>query len=551
MSSTRRRTTTSPRRCTVVLAVLAILAACTDDAPGPGDPGAPALPSERTMLRVGVEAWPDCLNPVTCDSPQLRRQVLRHVLPVAFEVDAAGEYRPSPLLAAEPDAEVDAGGGMTITYELNPEAHWADGRPITSSDLRATWQAVVSTPGADTRGYELITEVDDEEPLVAEVNLSRAYGDWKELFGGSQGWVLKGDELGPSTDLTGRFEDELPFSAAPYRLASWDEDSAVLAAVDDYWDPSRAPEVDQVRFVDVDVDELVEPGAFDVLVPEDRRPGPAPENFVSRTLPTTTVLGVWFDRRTPLLQPLAHRQALAALVDRVELMAEATDREDGATGEEGSAIPCLGWLPGVGPWCEAAASELVVADPDVASYVLALEGWSPNEAGDLMRGPEAFTVPVSFDPAVPGAEAVADALVASFESVGIGADPQPVANRTWLEARGPESSTGVGVFETDLGVSPQVRGLYGCPAGPASNVLAWCAGSIVNPTLELAATVGAEDHLELVGRIGAVAAADAAWVPILRQRATSYVRDDRVQVPESPPAGGGPLAGLHAFAVDG
>lgn len=531
------------RRALLVAVVLALLAAaCSDDGDtAADDQPSTTLPSAQTMLRVGLEQWPECLNPITCDSPVLRDQILQHVLPVAFEIDAAGEYQPSPLLSVPPEIDV-RGDGMTITYRIALEAHWDDGQPITSSDVRATWQAIMRTEGADTTGYELITGIDDADPQVAVVELSEPYGDWRTLFGGGEGWILKADAFGADTDLAGQFLDELPFSAAPYRLAAWDDDTAVLAGSDQYWDPTRVPEVDQVRLTLVEVAELAQPGAFDLLVPDGASTGP--DGFATRRLPGTEVLGVWFDQRNPLLASLAHRQALTAMIDRELLIEE-------VSGRDAAPIDCLGWVPDVGPWCEAAEADLAETDADLASYVLAVEGWAPDGAGDLVRDGEPFAVPVRYDPDLPGAEAVAEELVEVFEAAGITPALQTTSTATWMEDRAAGRDTGVGVFAMDLGVSPQVTELYACPGGPPSSVLAWCPAAVVEPTATLASAAEPDEQLELVEEIGAVAAEASAWIPLFRLSSTYHVQPDRVQVPDARPAIGGPLARLDAFSVGG
>lgn len=538
------------RRAMLVLILALVAGACTGDDDAADEPGPTTIPPARTVLRVGAEDWPDCLNPLTCDSPALREQVLQHVLPVALEVDAAGEYRPSPLLAAEPGVRVGP-DGMTITYRLDPDARWEDGRPITSSDLRATWRAVMTTPGADQRGYDLITDVDDEDPSVAVVRLSAPYGEWQQLFGGGRGWVLQADAFGPSTDLTGMFQDELPFSAAPYQLAAWDEDAAVLARSEAYWDESRRPGIDQVRLTNVTVSDLRDPAAFHVLVPAGPDSGPTPDGFAARSLPTAGVVGVWFDRRTPLLDVLPHRQALAMLVDR-EAIVDGLASRVAWRGPEGElpSIDCLGWLPEVGPWCDAASAELPEPDRDLGTLVLALEGWLANESGDVVRDGVPFALPISHDPGVPGAAAVASEVTEAFESIGITTVGHEVSTATWLSERVADPQTGVGVFAFDLGLSPQVSDLYGCPNGPPSSVLAWCPDEVVTAARDLDAAVDRRTQLELVPRIGTAAADDVAWIPIFRQAMTSFFDPDVVRFPDAVPAVGGPLAALHGFTVE-
>lgn len=533
------------RLLTVVVACVVFVAACTgsDDQDVADRETSTTIPRPQTLLRVGAEAWPDCLNPITCDSEALREQVLQHVLPSALELGGDGEYQPSPLLSAAP--ELDAlGPGMTVTYRISPDARWSDGAPITSSDFRGTWRAVLDTPGADVLGYDRITEVDDTDPLVAIARFSSPYPDWKQLFGAGRGWVLQADAFGGNTDLSGRFAAELPFSAGPYRLAAWDDDAAVLAADEDHWAEARRPAIDQVRLVRLDaVDELVQPEAFDLLIPADPAPGPAPDGFASRILPTTRVLGVWFDRRTPLLRPLVNRQILAALVDRAALAEE-------VTGDEREPIGCVGWVPDVGPWCEVAAVDPSIADPDVASFVLQTEGWSRDAgSGTRVRDGEAFVVSVTHDPQVPGATAVADALATAFQGVGIGVISSEFATSDWQASRGADVTSGVGVFAVDLGVSPRVDDLYACLAGAESSALFWCPPGVVEAARELGATADPSVLERLVADIGRAAGIDVAWLPIVQQTATSFARNGRVIVPTSTSILGGALGSLYDFEV--
>ena len=222
------------RRILAGCAALALLApGCglvggDDDATAPAQP---TLPAATALLRVATFDWPTCLNPLTCTDPAARWLVWEHVLPKLVEVDVDGAYVASPVLAGMPEVRIDeATGQQTITYVLDPDARWHDGRPITSSDITGTWMARQATPGALDGGYELITAVDDRDPLVARVTLSRRFADWPELFGGHDGFLLEADAFDGVLDLTGRFEDELDFGAGPFAVASVEDRAIVLEA---------------------------------------------------------------------------------------------------------------------------------------------------------------------------------------------------------------------------------------------------------------------------------------------------------------------------------
>ena len=531
-----------PRRVAVLCLSGLLAASCTgsDDASEAVPTTSSTIPTAQTLLRVGVEEWPECLNPLTCDSPALRRQVLDHILPVAFEVDADGELVPSPLLDGEPEV-ARVGGGMAVTYRLAEGARWNDGRPVTSSDLRGTWEAVMATPAAAKDGYERIVSVDDRDPLTAVVTLDAPYAEWRELFGAGRGWVMQADHLGTDLDLTGRFETELPFSSGPYRLAAWDENGTVLAAAGDHWNADRRPEVDQVRLSRIDIGALEDPRAFDLLVPSGGT-GDPPEGFERRRLPTASVLGIWFDQRDPLLAPVEHRQAIAGGLDPADLLGEAVPEPPDEL------IDCLGWLPGTAE-CEVGGVDLPDHAPDLSRFGLASAGWVPGAFGVLARDEVLFGVPLTYDPAVPGAEAVAEVVEASLASVGVVAEPLPMAASTWRGDRPASQPTGIGVFPVELGDLPRVEQLYGCVDGAESSTVFWCPAAVVASARALRSTLSREQRLELVRRIGSAAGQAVVWLPIAQMVEVSFIRSGRVTTPDQVPAGGGPLYGLRRFEV--
>lgn len=527
---------------TGLLVGLALLAgACTDDG-GAGDRTTTStIPPARTLLRVAVDAWPDCLNPLTCDADgALGEQILHHVLPVAMEVDGSGEYVPSPLLAGTP--EVDDGAVFTVTYRLSSAARWSDGRPITSSDFRATWLAVMATPAADQHGYREIIAVDDTDPTIAVVELRRPLADWPELFGGTSSWVLDGDALGEQLDLTGRFRDDLPFSAGPFRLAAWDRDIAVLAADETYWDEARHPEIDQVRIERRESEDDL--GSFDLVVLDASVRVDAPDGFDVAVVPTTEIIGVWFDRRTPVLGPKVHRDALAVAFDRTEAATTAAG-DDGAP-----LVTCLGWIPAIGPWCDESDLPEGMFDPDLARFALAAEGWVAGDDGILARGDERFALTVTHDPALAGAEEVAADLAERFADLGIEVSVGEIDATSWRGPRPADRSAGVGVFAFDVGISPQVLDLYGCPEGPPSSVIGWCPETVVALAVQLVDTPQREAMLGLVEQLGDAATGDLAWIPLVQRHREMLVRSGRVTIPQGRPVVAGPLARLYDLEVE-
>lgn len=524
----------------MALVVALVAAGCSDDGPDAVAATSTTIPRPNTVMRIGVEDWPACVNPLTCADDALHDLVLQHVLPVAFELDAADDYQPSAMLASAPTiVDGDGDGGVEIRYEIAPEARWADGRPITSSDFLGTWRAIMATPGADRLRYDRIVDVDDRDPAVAVVTLDAPMVDWQELFGGSTGYVLQADAFGASTDLSEQFLDELPFAAGPYLLSSWSEAGAVLSATEP-WEGTNAAGIDQVRIDRVEIDGLDDAVTFDMLVPAAGSPVEAPAGFEVRTTDSTTVLGIWFDQREPALVPVEHRRAIELLLDR-DALAEAAGL--------GEVVDCAGWVPDVGPWCEAASVDPTAPDPAVATAQLSALGWTMGIFGVLFRDDVVFSVPVSTDPTFPGAADVAALVEAALSEVGIETVVVEETTAEWRGPRAPEASTGLGVFAFDLGTSPRVDDLYGCLDGFDSSVLASCPTDIVEAARGLATQSG-DDALATVESLGTAAGLDVWWLPLGVVPERSFVRRGRVTVAAASNAAGGPLAGLERFEAD-
>ncbi|MGH9184279.1 MAG: hypothetical protein ACRD0U_00435, partial [Acidimicrobiales bacterium] len=180
------------------VAALSLLAAACggddDDEGSEPDPGQ-SDEAEHTggELVLGAEQWPECLNPVTqCSNASwLTWTVLDYVLPKLMELDVEGQFVPSPVLDGEP-VLTGAGTGenesepFTTTYTISDDAVWNDGSPITSTDVRVTWEMRMGTTGVvTTTGYDQIESIDDSAPKTAVVVWKRPYADWQDVFGGA------------------------------------------------------------------------------------------------------------------------------------------------------------------------------------------------------------------------------------------------------------------------------------------------------------------------------------------------------------------------------
>jgi peptide/nickel transport system substrate-binding protein len=74
--------------------------------------------------------------------------------------------------------------GLTITWHLKPCLFWSDGQPLTSADVKFTWQVLVDKGNAvyTRAGYDQISSIDTPDATTAVLHFSALFPPWQTLF---------------------------------------------------------------------------------------------------------------------------------------------------------------------------------------------------------------------------------------------------------------------------------------------------------------------------------------------------------------------------------
>ncbi|HLS78629.1 MAG TPA: ABC transporter family substrate-binding protein [Nocardia sp.] len=136
-------------------------------------------------LRLALSAFPATFNTLHVDSDADVSTVLSATLPGTVTANAAGEVTVDHDFFT--DVELTSTDPQTITYTINPEAVWSDGRPITWEDIAAQANALSGRDPAyrvaATQGYSSIASVergvDDRQAIVT---MSEHYAEWQGMF---------------------------------------------------------------------------------------------------------------------------------------------------------------------------------------------------------------------------------------------------------------------------------------------------------------------------------------------------------------------------------
>ncbi len=255
-----RRTPRSAKLLACILSLSLFAAACGNDKKKDNSKGKSSKTTEAPTtskvpvpkggtLVIGAEQEPDCADWMgTCGGSSWGYWTMAvHTMPRTFDVvkdNGKYAYKPNIMLKGEPKLETSP--KEKVTYEISDKAVWNDGQPITSTDLKYTWDQVAKGKDIyDRTGYEKIESVDDSNPKVAVVTFKSPYADWKSLFGGGYG-------IFPSHILQGKDRDALmkngyTFSGGPWVIQKWDKTNQITMIPNaKYW--GAKPKLDKVIF---------------------------------------------------------------------------------------------------------------------------------------------------------------------------------------------------------------------------------------------------------------------------------------------------------------
>ena len=510
----------------------ATTAGSADTAPEPAEP-AEGRPGGEIVL--AVEQWPECLNPITsCNNATwLSWSVLVHLLPRLMEFDVDHNIGASPVLVEAPT--VDNGGAvlnddgtLTITYRLNPEARWSDGTPMTSTDVWFTWRAIIDTEGSlNPTGYDLITDVDYDDPHTAILTLSEPYAPWRELFGGLDG-ILPAHAFDGETDISGHWNDSIPISGGPWLQESWSQQQHILVPNENYWVPERMPLVDRVVMVpreDTDTEIVaLQTGevmaAFPQPFPGAKQRLAPPLTFVSGA--GTFIEGLWINQIAPdryfeITKNL--RQALAYALDREEI----ADVALGPIIDDPVVLQCAGWNPAFGDWC---ADDFAHYRQDMAAVerLLTEDDWTRPDPEGLWVNDEGVELVLQWN-TVAGNKRREDvqALVTEMtRPFGIGWEIINYDPGELFQNRLPAMNFGpVALFANSTTPDPTVTAHYDIDGIPSEangfsgqNFTAYASRQASDLAFAIDAEVDEAARLELVRELGTLLGSDVPWIPL-------------------------------------
>jgi peptide/nickel transport system substrate-binding protein len=183
--------------------------------------------TQAGLLRVAVQSDLKNLNPLL-NSNTTDVFVDRLMFEPLLTADAKGN--PLPMLAASVPTPANGGistNGLMITYHLRRGVKWTDGVPVTSSDVKWSWRAIMNPDNnvVSRHGYDDISSIATPDPYTVVVHLKRRFAPFVDTF------FAESDQpymLAPAHVLA-RYPNinQVPFdsdpsvSDGPYKFVEW------------------------------------------------------------------------------------------------------------------------------------------------------------------------------------------------------------------------------------------------------------------------------------------------------------------------------------------
>lgn len=232
----------APGRARTRYGVLAILltlmmllgAGCSSGGGGGGN-------AEPKTLLVGATAQPPTMDPTANDAAAIAQVMLYNVYETLVKVDSEGKLR--PLLAQRWDVSPD---NLTYTFNLDPSAKFASGRPVTAKDV--VWSINRIKTGTATatlkKQLSVVEQATETDAHTLTVKLTQPSNMWLWDMSSTAGMVFDSQA---GTDLANQTA-----GSGPFQLKEWLQGASVtLGKNTNYWaTPARFDEVTFRYFTD-------------------------------------------------------------------------------------------------------------------------------------------------------------------------------------------------------------------------------------------------------------------------------------------------------------
>jgi peptide/nickel transport system substrate-binding protein len=345
------------------------------------------LPQTRPgILRVAVQQDVKTLNPLL-NSNTTDVFIANLMFEPLLSANDKGE--PVPMLAADVPTPENGGiskDGMTVTYHLRKDVKWTDGVPVTSKDVKWSWQAIMNPNNniVSRHGYDDIASIDTPDDYTVVVHLRKKFSPFVNTFFAMSDQpftVAPAHVLSKYANINQiPFNNEPNVSDGPFRFAEWSRNDHITLVRNDAFFLGKP----KLKRIDVKIipDEnttvnLLKTHAIDYMFQASPNTYPALKTVSGIVIDRNNINGYEYmqiNTARPNVNDPIVRQAIAYAVDKQQIVETLTHGQMQIATED---IP--NWM-----WAFNPAVHSYPYDPAKGRALLRSDGWSPGRDG-IMR----------------------------------------------------------------------------------------------------------------------------------------------------------------------
>jgi ABC-type transport system substrate-binding protein len=551
----------------VPLALLTLLAGCTNAPPPPlvTTPVAtstPNRPAAKGEVVVGVDSVAGGFNPhKLADQSAVTTALANLLLPSVFR--PAPDGTPTLDLTLMVSAEVTKAEPYTVTYQIRPEASWADNAPIAAEDFVFLWQQLRNaTDAIDGAGYRLISNITARDTgKTVEVTFSKPYPGWRSLWSGLVPAHLLKDAPG---GWASALRDSFPTTGGPFSIKTLDRDRGeiVLERNDRYWEQPPTPDRIVLRRADQSgVIDALTAGHDQLSLSQLDAVGTSrfrelAQPLTVSTVPRPSVVTLLLRPVGPDLATQGVRLGVVALLNREPLITIGTGNGPAAALQADAQV----LAPSVPGYVSTIPSTRSPAkpDPDEASRQLTNAGYS-KVSGSWTRAGRQLSLVIAAPTERPSYLSVANEIARQLTAEGVQTKVLPLTANELIAQLSAQPQQSGGAEQINLVVTAQPAGgdpatvmatNFGCVSKPDSSatVPLSATGSCdaaIQPTLDAALT-GAVSLPDALSIVEPEIWREAVSIPLYQEADSLAVRPEMSGVSTGPPLAG-PFAGAPSW----
>jgi peptide/nickel transport system substrate-binding protein len=304
---------------------------------------------------------------------------------------------PFPILATQVPDDKNGGisaDGLTITYHLRSNAKWTDGVPVTSKDVKWSWQAIMNPDNnvVSRHGYDYIKSIDTPNATTVVVHLKTKFAPFVNTFFAMSDQpfpVAPAHVLAKYANLNQvAFNNAPTVSDGPFRFSEWARGDHVTLVRNDGFFMGK-PGLDRV-VVKIVPDEntsvnQLKTHAIDYIFQASPNTYPALQGAADVKLDFVNVNGyesVQLNLSRPLLRDRTVREAIAYSIDKSQLVSTLTH---GIMKQATEDIP--DWM-----WAFNPSVHSYPHDPAKARELLRGDGWAPGPDGIMQKNGQSLSL---------------------------------------------------------------------------------------------------------------------------------------------------------------